>query len=106
MPGLLTTASTLQCPHGGVVTGTPGATSAKADAVVLRASDTFTIAGCPFNVAGGASPCLTVQWVVPATRVRHAGDLVLNESSVGLCIGPAPQGTVIVAGTQAKAAGL
>jgi hypothetical protein len=106
MPALLTTASTLMCPHGGTVTGSPGATHAAADAVVLRASDTFTIAGCPFNVAGAPSPCVSVLWVVPATRVKHGGDFVLNQSSVGLCLGAAPQGTVIVASTQSSASGL
>jgi hypothetical protein len=44
--------------------------------------------------------------VLSAQRVKHGGDFVLNESSVGLCLGPAPQGTVIVSATQAKVAGL
>jgi hypothetical protein len=106
MPGLITTASTLQCPHGGTVTGAPGATKVTADAVVLRATDTFTVAGCPFNVSGVASPCLTVQWVSPATKVRHAGDFVLTSASVGLCVGAAPQGAVLVTATQAQVSGL
>jgi hypothetical protein len=106
MPGLITTASTLQCPHGGTATGTPSATKATADAVVLRATDTFSIAGCPFNVSGGPSPCLTVQWVGPATKVRHNGDFVLTSASVGLCIGAGPQGAVIVASTQSQVSGL
>lgn len=106
MPALLTTASTLMCPHGGTVTGTPGATKARADATVLRATDSFSIAGCTFNIGGAAQPCTTVLWVMTAQRVRHGGDFVLNESSVGLCMGPAPQGTVMVSATQAKVSGL
>ncbi len=106
MPGLITTASTLMCPHGGTVTGTPGATKATADAVVLRATDTFTIAGCTFSTAAGPSPCTIVQWTTPATRVKHSGDFVLNEASVGLCIGPAPQGAVMVSATQSQVSGL
>jgi hypothetical protein len=94
------------CPHGGTVTGTPGATRASADATLLRASDSFSIAGCTFNVASAPQPCTTVQWVVSAQRVKHGGDFVLNESSVGLCMGPAPQGTVMVSSTQAKVSGL
>jgi hypothetical protein len=94
------------CPHGGTVTGSPGATNASADGTLLRASDSFSIAGCTFNVSGVAQPCTAVQWVMTAQRVKHGGDFVLNESSVGLCLGPAPQGTVIVAATQAKVAGL
>lgn len=106
MPALLTTASTLMCPHGGTVTGSPGSTKATADAVILRATDSFSIAGCSFNVLGVAQPCTTVQWVVTAQKVKHGGDFVLTEASVGLCLGPAPQGTVLVSATQAKVSGL
>lgn len=106
MPALLTTASTLMCPHGGAVTGSPGATKATVDGAVLRATDSFSIAGCTFNVAGAPQPCTTVQWVLTAQRVKHAGALVLTEASVGLCLGPAPQGTVQVAATQSKVSGL
>ncbi len=109
MPALLTTASTLMCPHGGTITGTPGATRAKAGAVILRANDTFTIKGCTFNVSSVPQPCTSVQWVAAAQKVSHAGAHVLTEASVGLCIGPVspvPQGTVIIAATQQKVAGL
>ena len=106
MPALITTASTLQCPHGGTVTGAPSATKATADAILLRATDSFTIAGCPFNVSGSPSPCLTVQWASSATKVRHDGDFVLTSASVGLCIGAGPQGTVIVSATQSQVSGL
>jgi hypothetical protein len=105
MPALLTVASTLMCPHGGTVMATPGATQAVVDAPILRASDTFTIVGCPFATAS-PQPCLTVQWVSTGTKVKHGGDFVLTEASVGLCIGPAPQGTVVVAATQGKVSGL
>jgi len=62
MAGLLTTSSTLMCPHGGTITATT--TNAKTRAAgdfVLRASDTFIIAGCPVNVAGAPHPCITVR---------------------------------------------
>jgi hypothetical protein len=106
MPALLTTASTLMCPHGGTVTGSPGATKATADAIILRATDSFSVAGCTFNVSGLPQPCTTVQWVVTAQKVKHGGDFVLTEASVGLCLGPAPQGIVLVSATQAKVSGL
>ena len=35
----------------------------------LLADDVVTIAGCAFNVSGAPSPCLRVQWQMPATRV-------------------------------------
>jgi hypothetical protein len=96
------------CPHGGTVTAIPGSTRASAGAPILRGSDTFTIAGCAFNVAGAPSPCVSVSWVQTAARVQHGGDLVLNEASVGLCLAAtqAPQGPVVIAATQASVGGL
>lgn len=107
MPALLTAASTMTCPHGGQVIATPGSTRANAGAPILRGSDSFNIAGCSFNVSGTPSPCVSIDWASTATRVRHAGGLVLNQSSVGLCLAgtQAPQGTVLIASTQAKVSG-
>jgi len=104
MPALLTAASSMMCPHGGIVTATPGSTRANAGAPVLRGSDTFVIAGCTFAPGGVAHPCVSVNWVVTATRVKHGGDFVLNQASVGLCIAgdQAPQGTVLINSTQAQ----
>jgi hypothetical protein len=108
MPDLLTTASTMMCPHGGSVIATPGPTRASAGAPVLRDSDTFTILGCPFPLTGPPHPCVSVNWVVTAERVKHSGDFVLNESSVGLCIAgdETPQGSVLILATQPQVSGL
>ena len=108
MPPLLTVASTLTCPHGGMVTATPGSVRAQAASPILRSSDTFVIAGCVFNVAGAPHPCVSVNWVQAATRVQHGGDFVLNQSSVGLCVAAdqTPQGPVVIAETQASVSGL
>ncbi|MBM4318416.1 MAG: hypothetical protein FJ125_00280 [Deltaproteobacteria bacterium] len=109
MGAFLTTASTLQCPHGGSVQLSSSNTRALADgAAILRAGDTFTISGCPFMIGSSSHPCVRVQWVVTAQRNQAAGDRALTEDSVGLCLAAdsAPQGTVIVASTQRKAAGL
>lgn len=108
MPALLTVASSMMCPHGGTVTATPGATNATAGAPVLRGSDTCIIAGCTFVLPGGVpSPCVSVNWVQTATRVKHGGALVLNQASVGLCLAAtqAPQGTVLINSTQAQVSG-
>ena len=107
MPPLLTTASTLMCPHGGTVTASPGATKAKADAILVRKGDSFSIAGCPFMIGSNPHPCVSVNWVVAATRVKHDGDFVLTSASTGLCLAAdqAPQGTVIVANTQLRVSG-
>jgi len=109
MPALLTAASVMMCPHGGTISATPGATNATADASILRGSDTFTIAGCSFTLPGPvSSPCVSVNWVQTATHLKHGGDFVLNEASVGLCLAgtQAPQGTVQVSTTQSKVSGL
>ena len=107
MPALLTASSKMMCPHGGQATATPRQTSATADAPILLMSDTVTIAGCSFMIGMVPSPCVSVQWVEGATRVK-AGDFVLNESSVGLCLAAtqAPQGSVIISETQSKVEGL
>ena len=108
MPALLTTASTMMCPHGGTITAIPSQTRASAGAPILLGSDTFLVAGCPFNVASVPNPCLTVQWIVVATRVQAGGGFVLNEASVGLCLAAtqAPQGAALIVQTQQRGDGL
>ena len=108
MAAFLTVASTLTCPHGGTITGTPGSIKSQAQTPVLRVSDTFLVAGCPFTVAGVPNPCVSVRWVQSATRVKHSGELTLNEQSVGLCVSgtQAAQGTALVSSTQTEDSGL
>jgi hypothetical protein len=91
-----------------LVTASPSGTHAKADALLLRPSDSFTIAGCAFSLPIGPHPCMTVQWLTHCLQLKHDGDFVLDESSVGLCLAgdQAPQGAVMVAATQAVASGL
>jgi hypothetical protein len=98
MPALLTVASTLMCPHGGVVTATPASSHATAGAPILSGADTFVIAGCAFAPGGVPSPCVSVNWVQTVTKVKHGGNLALSEASVGLCLAgtQAPQGTVLI----------
>ena len=102
----LNQASTLMCPHGGSVIATPSnATIGFGHSPVVTQTDTFVIAGCPFTLPGPTpSPCVRVQWIVPDTRVKIHGSATLSQSSAGLCLSAAgaPQGTVIVANTQAN----
>jgi len=98
----------MMCPHGGTVTATTSNTRAKAAGVfLLRASDTFTIAGCTFVAGIVPHPCVQVRWVQPALQSKAGGDFLLNEASVGLCVAPdqAVQGTVLILATQPKVAG-
>ena len=90
------------------MTAIPGQSRATAESPILRGTDTYTIAGCPFSIGPDYSPCVSVQWVQTATRVQAGGDFVLNESSIGLCLAAtqAPQGTVLILQTQPRAEGL
>lgn len=101
----LTTASTLQCPHGGQVKISSSNSRAKAggSAIVTR-SDTFSISGCSFALPSGPSPCVSVKWMVADMKVKAGGEVSLSQGSVGLCLSGAqvPQGPVVVANTQAK----
>ena len=104
----LTTASTLQCPHGGSVQIVSSNIAVKASEVALAlASDTFTISGCPFQIPAAPSPipspCVIVQWVKTDLKTTVNGTPTLSSTSVGLCLAATqvPQGPVIVANTQA-----
>jgi len=103
---------TIQCPHGGsgVVVTTNSRVKA-GGAFALLESDSFTVAGCPFQipVPGGTKPqpCVTIEWQAAATRVKVGGTAVLLQSSIGLCKSAEGivQGTAIVAGVQTRARG-
>lgn len=104
MPGFLTTASSMMCPHGGSVMASPSSTSVQAGgAPILTTADTFTIAGCAFTLPGGVpSPCMTVQWVQGAAKSTRGGAPTLTLTSIGLCLAgtQAPQGPVVITSTQ------
>lgn len=106
MSVVLTANDVMMCPHGGTVTIVPGQVRAEAEGgMILRPSDTFAVAGCPFNVAGGYHPCVTVSWQSSSLRASAGGDAVLTVSSVGLCLAAdqAPQGSVLIQKTQKRA---
>jgi hypothetical protein len=108
MPDLLNTSSIMMCPHGGTVTVISSNTQVMAAGdPVLRASDTFLIAGCPFVIGIPPHPCVQVQWVQPDTASQVLGDFTLSEDSVGLCVAAdmAVQGTVLIVFTQPQVSG-
>lgn len=109
MAQFLTTASILQCPHGGLVTAITTNTVAQAGGdYIVRSSDTFMIAGCAFTLPSGPNPCMTVQWVTAALMNTVMSDNVLTEDSVGMCLAAdqAPQGPVIISSAQPLVSGL
>ena len=70
--------------------------------VVTQAAP-HTVAGCPFNVSGSPSPCVTAQWITGATRVLVGGQPVLLQDSQAVCT---PNGTgVTIAATQVRVKG-
>lgn len=104
----LTTASTLLCPHGGKVQAIGANTRGRADGTFLvTANDVFVVAGCPFQIPAVVpipSPCVTVRWLIPDTRVKVNGNPTLSRFSTGLCLSAAqiPQGPVVVVNTQTR----
>jgi hypothetical protein len=99
---LLTTGSTLMCPHGGTVSVVCSNTRAKATDPILRSSDTFTITKCSFAAGPTPHPCVTVSWSQPAANLKADGDFALMAQSIGMCeaADKATQGTVVIAFTQ------
>jgi hypothetical protein len=108
MPGLLNISSLMMCPHGGTVQSVTNNTRTQAaGGFLLRTSDTFIIAGCPFVIGVVPSPCVQVQWVQPALQSKVIGDQTLTEASVGLCVAAtlAVQGNVLITLTQPRVSG-
>jgi hypothetical protein len=102
---LLQLGCSMTCPHGGQVQAVASQSKVQLGGQpALLASDTTTVAGCAFNVSGAPSPCMTVEWSAPATKVTIGGQAPLLATSVGLCksAAGAPQGSVLIASTQQK----
>jgi hypothetical protein len=74
---------------------------------VATIADQYLIAGCLLNVASVPHPCVRVQWLVPAVRVKASLSPVVLQTSVGLCLAAdqAPQGPPVVSATQPRVIG-
>jgi hypothetical protein len=112
MTPILTTLSTVQCPHGGTVTLTTANTVCQiGGGYALLQTDQHTVAGCPFQLptvpSPTPSPCVTVQWTTGATQTKVNQTPVLLQSSSGLCFSAlqAPQGAPVVASVQSDVLG-
>jgi uncharacterized Zn-binding protein involved in type VI secretion len=106
MPGfLLHVGATVLCTHGGQAQPTspnPRVTVGGQPAVTQAAP--YSVAGCPFNVSGAPSPCVTANWIVAATRVKAGGMPVLLQDSQAVCV---PNGTpVSIVVTQVRVRGM
>lgn len=113
MPGnLLHVGAQLMCPHGGTVSIVSSNTRVMVGGQpVATAADTFTIAGCPFQIPtpGGPKPqpCVTIQWMQPALRSTVSGTPPVLSTSVGMCLSAEqiPQGPPTVVFSQFRVTG-
>jgi hypothetical protein len=83
------------CPHGGQISTASSNTRVKVGGqFVATSADTSTIAGCPFSTSAGPHPCVKVQWLVPAMRVKINHQAALLKDSTALCVAAdqVPQG--------------
>jgi hypothetical protein len=109
MPGyLFHVGAQAMCPHGGQVSTASSNTRVKiGDQLVATSADTCTIAGCAFNVSGSPHPCVKVQWLVPAVRVKINHQAAILQTSPALCLAAdqAPQGPPQVTVAQKRVKG-
>lgn len=110
MPGFLFhTGASAICTHGGPVqVVSTNARVLVSGMPVATLGDQFLVAGCVFNVSGAPSPCIKVQWLVPAARVLVNGQPAILQTSPGLCqnAAQAPQGAPVVLTTQIRVGGM
>jgi hypothetical protein len=97
------------CPHAGQLSTVSSNTRVLVGGQpVATFADVSTIAGCPFQVPVGAGtkpqPCVSVKWLVPATRVMVNGQFALLQTSTGLCLSAEqiPQGPPTITVNQTR----
>ncbi|OAN36923.1 hypothetical protein [Mycolicibacterium iranicum] len=103
---LLTTASTIMCPHLGSAQLMTADVVAVADGTaILLETDVHVVVGCIFTVGAKYSPCVRIEWTGGSDTVSIGGTPALVESSIGKCISAenAPQGVALVVAAQTKA---
>lgn len=109
MGTILTTAATMLCPHGGMISGTvAGSKRATARAQILTVNDTFMISGCTFQISSAPHPCVRVQWMTGAAKATADKGAILTTDSQGLCLAAdsAPQGPPSLSPAQTQAVAL
>ena len=106
MPGfLLHVGATVQCAHAGqaLPTVTNPRVLVSGQPIVTQPA-LYTVTGCPFNISGAPSPCVTAQWITAATRILSNGMPVLLMDSQAVCM---PNGTpLLITVTQTRVTGV
>jgi hypothetical protein len=106
MPGfLLHAGAVVQCTHAGPAQPTaPNPRVLVSGQAIVMQPAPYVVTGCPFNVSGGPSPCVTAQWITASARITANGQAVLLLDSQAIC---APNGTpLVILNTQTKVLGL
>ena len=106
---ILTTTSTVLCPHAGLAQLLTSNTLAAVDgAPMLLQTDLHPVIGCTFAPGGVYTPCVLIRWASGAAQTKINGVPVLLQNSVGLCLNAAqvPQGTALVVQVQTQAKGV
>lgn len=110
MPGpVLHVGAMVSCPHAAPTSPVTANARVLVNGMpALLLTDTFPVAGCPFQVPVPAGtkpqPCVTIRWMVGAARVLVNGVPVLLATSPGIAQSAEqiPQGAPIVAGVQPR----
>lgn len=104
---------TAMCPHGSPINVISTNVRVKVmGQYVAVQGDMYMVSGCPFQipvvVGTKPQPCLTVQWLKTALRVKVMGRPVLLKSSTGICLTSEqiPQGPPNVQVTQTRVKGV
>jgi len=110
---LLHVGAQVSCPHQGQATDASSNLRVRVSGMaVATVADQFTVVGCSFQVPVGAGtkpqPCVRIQWLKPALRVKVNGSPVLLQSSAGVCQSAEqiPQGPPMAAATQVRVRGM
>ena len=110
MPGFLYhVGASAICPHGGQVSTLPGNPRVRLSGQpVATLADASLVAGCAFTAGTKPQPCIKVQWLMPAARVRAGGQFVILQTSPGLCLSAEqiPQGPPTVLAGQVRVKGM
>lgn len=96
------------CTHGGQINSiTSNNRVFVQGAPAVTKTDTFMVSGCPFHVGSKSQPCVTAEFLVPASRVFVNGNPVILKNSVGICESAEqiPQGTPNTIQTQQRVKG-
>ena len=104
MVPILTTTSSVTCPHlGKAVLLTTNTVARVAGAPALLMTDLHAVTGCT-----STPPCVLIAWACGAAQMTLNGIPLLLQSSVGTCYNASlvPQGIAVVAQAQSQALGI